>query len=187
MIFAEHLHRRQTRKSTATPYISHPLAVASLVLEAGGSEDEAIAALLHDVIEDCGDQYPGGRPALRQSIRNRFGDAVLNIVNQCTDDDEFPKHAWKARKQAYLRRLEEAGAEVLRVACADKLHNARASLADCRRGGVSIWRRLGARSLEDQFWYYDSLLRIFHSRGAGWLVVELDAVVREWKAMSRRG
>jgi (p)ppGpp synthase/HD superfamily hydrolase len=187
LLFASSLHRGQHRKGTTIPYLSHLLGVTGLVLESGGDEDEAIAALLHDSIEDQGDEYPGGRAALRRCIAERFGDKVLAIVNACTDDDRFPKAAtaaeqsaalWKQRKQAYIARLASASPSVRRVACADKLHNTRSILADYRECGERVWERFRTRSREDQIWYYGELVRIF--RGSGKLAAELEIT---WKQL----
>ena len=116
-LFANQLHGGQMRKGTAIPYIAHLLAVTSIVLENGGDEDEAIAALLHDAIED-----QGGEPT-RQEIRRRFGNTVVAIVDGCSDADEFPKPPWRARKEAYIDHLRVTTASVRLVAGADKLHN----------------------------------------------------------------
>src|SRR5205085_9487458 len=124
LIFSTQLHASQSRKGSATPYIAHLLAVTALVLENGGNEDEAIAALLHDAIEDQ------GGVATREEIRRRFGDRVVEIVNGCTDAEVVPKPPWRPRKDAFIARLYEAPASVRLVVAADKLHNARSVLAD---------------------------------------------------------
>jgi (p)ppGpp synthase/HD superfamily hydrolase len=153
------LHRSQFRKGTEIPYLSHLLAVASLVLEDGGDEDQAIAALLHDAAED-----QGGRPTL-DSIRSEFGDRVASIVEACSDTYIQPKPPWRERKENYLEHLrKETSAEVLRVSAADKLHNARCIIADYRRGGESVWQRFNAGK-EDQAWYYGELSRIYREHG----------------------
>lgn len=153
------LHRSQFRKGTEIPYLSHLLAVASLVLEDGGDEDQAIAALLHDAVEDR-----GGRPTL-DSIRSEFGDRVASIVEACSDTDIQPKPPWRERKESYLGHLrKEPSAEVLRVSAADKLHNARCIVADYRRCGESVWQRFNAGK-EEQAWYYGELARIYRERG----------------------
>jgi (p)ppGpp synthase/HD superfamily hydrolase len=170
LLFASRLHRHQTRKGSDVPYISHLLGVASLVLEDRGTEDEAIAALLHDAIEDHGDGYPGGRDALRAAIASQFGEKVLEIVDACTDDEGYDKqdaYAWKQRKQAYINRFATSNASVRRVACADKLHNARSILADYGELGEGLWKRFRTRSRDDQFWYYGELLRIFRATNTG--------------------
>lgn len=118
------LHDGQLRKGTSIPYVSHLLAVSSLALEHGASEDEAIAALLHDAVEDA-----GGRPTL-EMIRARFGAAVADIVEGCTDSYEEPKPEWRPRKEAYLAHVAQASRSVRLVSASDKLHNARSILSD---------------------------------------------------------
>jgi (p)ppGpp synthase/HD superfamily hydrolase len=177
LLYALHLHAQQKRKGTTVPYISHLLAVAAIVLEDGGSEDEAIAALLHDAIED-----QGGEP-IRQEIRRRFGDKVVEIVNGCTDTDETPKPPWLERKKRYLEHLRGASPAVLRVSAADKLHNARAILSDLRRYSKAVWERFnGGR--EGTLWYYRRLVEVFRERGPNFLVAELDRVVSELEELA---
>ncbi|WP_119313948.1 HD domain-containing protein, partial [Calidithermus terrae] len=129
------LHMGQRRKGTDVPYLAHLLAVSAIVLEHGGGEDEAIAALLHDAAED-----QGGRETLER-IRRRFGERVAAVVEGCTDAWEEPKPPWRGRKEAYLAHLPGADAATRLVSCADKLHNARAVLADYRRLGEGLWAR----------------------------------------------
>lgn len=170
--YAAHLHRSQVRKATRVPYVAHLLAVASLVLEDGGDEDEVIAALLHDAVED-----QGGKPTLR-AIRARFGPRVARIVEGCTDADTVPKPPWRERKERYLARLRREPRSVLRVSAADKLHNARTLLGDYRRVGERLWARFtGGR--EGTLWYYRSLVRRFRARRIGFLGEELGRVVAE--------
>lgn len=158
--FAIELHRAQTRKGTAIPYVTHLFAVCSLVLEDGGSEDEAIAALLHDGPED-----QGGVAVLDQ-IRARFGDEVASMVAGLSDAMPAAgekKAAWRQRKAGYLRHLSEAPASVLKVSLADKLHNARSILVDLGTDGEAVWDRFNA-GRADQAWYYGELLRTFEQR-----------------------
>jgi (p)ppGpp synthase/HD superfamily hydrolase len=153
-LFAAEKHAGQARKASTIPYISHLMGVASLVLEAGGDEDLAIAALLHDVVEDC-----GGAPMLKE-VRRRFGKRVANVVDGCTDTDIDPKPPWRERKQNYLRHLRQADRDTRLVSAADKLHNVRSILADYRDEGESIWARFnGGR--EGTLWYYRVLLDEF--------------------------
>ena len=153
LTFAAELHSTQTRKGTDIPYVAHLLAVCGTVLENGGIEDEAIAALLHDGIED-----QGGAPT-REVIRARFGDRVVEIVDGCTDAEGEPKPPWRQRKEAYLAHLRDAPAAVLLVSAADKLHNARAVLTDYRELGEALWDRFnGGR--EGTLWYYQSLVDV---------------------------
>ncbi len=126
LVFATKLHAEHIRKQTDIPYISHLIAVAGLVLEHGGGRDEAIGALLHDSIEDCGVKYQGGVAALRVRIASDFGPLVLAIVEGCTDSDSNQKPPWLERKERYVAHIRHAPAAVRLVSCADKLHNARA-------------------------------------------------------------
>jgi GTP pyrophosphokinase len=153
--FALGTHGDQARKGTTVPYITHLLAVAALVGESGGSETEMVAALLHDAVEDG-----GGAPVLEE-IRQRFGSDVAMIVDGCTDDDSGAgKAPWLERKRGHLEHLAQAPLSVLRVACADKLHNAAAIARDFRDQGPSVFQRFrGDR--EGTLWYYRSLARIF--------------------------
>jgi len=179
LVFAAHLHARQTRKGTHIPYIAHLMAVAGLVLENGGDEDEAIAALLHDAVEDQ------GGAATRENIRRRFGDRVVEIVDGCTDSDEVPKPPWRVRKEAFLARLPQASSSVRLVSAADKLHNARTILADYRSMGDSVWERFtGGKS--GTLWYYRALVDAFRAAGASPLVEELARVVAELEQATRQ-
>jgi (p)ppGpp synthase/HD superfamily hydrolase len=176
--YAEGLHARQIRKGTKIPYISHLMSVAALVLEDLGDEDEAIAGLLHDAVEDQGGQ------ATLQEIRQRFGDKVARIVWGCTDSDLVPKPPWRERKERYLAHIREAEPAVRRVSSADKLHNARSILADYRVLGDELWGRFTAGK-EDTLWYYRSLVEAFRDAGGGRLVDELDLVVSELERLAR--
>jgi GTP pyrophosphokinase len=159
LLFAAELHEGQVRKGTTTPYISHLLAVAALVLEAGGDEEEAIAALLHDGPEDR-----GGRRTLER-IRERFGDRVAAIVEGCSDTLETPKPPWRPRKEAYIAHLRgHADRSQRLVSLCDKLHNLRAILADYRRVGESLWDRFRA-GREEILWYHRSLLEVYRASG----------------------
>jgi (p)ppGpp synthase/HD superfamily hydrolase len=175
LAYATEVHAGQSRKGTPVPYVSHVLAVCSLVLEDGGVEDEAIAALLHDAVEDG-----GGRPRL-DDIRRRFGDRVAEIVWACSDTDETPKPPWKERKTRYIAHVREAGPEARRVSCADKLHNARSILRDYRVLGERVWDRFSA-SAEENLWYYRELVLAFGQPDRSPLVGELERVVSELEA-----
>ena len=167
--FALTIHAAQTRKGTDTPYISHLLAVAGIVLEHGGDEDQAIAALLHDAVEDQGaHQEP--------VIAARFGPRVARIVRGCTDADTLPKPPWHARKQAYLDHLAEAGPDVLLVSAADKLHNARAICADLKQHGAAVFDRFKGGQ-DGTLWYYIELVQRFRWLMPGPLTSELAAAV----------
>jgi (p)ppGpp synthase/HD superfamily hydrolase len=169
--YAHEVHREQTRKGTSAPYIGHLMGVASIVLDDGGTEDEAIAALLHDAPED-----QGGRTRLDE-IRTRFGDQVARIVEDCTDSWESPKPDWLQRKQAYVQHARHLSAASLRVSAADKVHNAYAILRDLRNTGEQVWERFNAGP-DDVIDYYESLVRAYRQAGGGKLVDELDRIVR---------
>ena len=179
-LFAAEKHASQTRKKTDVPYISHLMSVASLVLEAGGGEDEGVAALLHDVVEDC-----GGHPVLEE-IRQRFGDRVAEIVRGCTDAYTIPKPPWKQRKLDYLEVLRRAGEDVRLVSAADKLHNVRSILADYRREGDSVWERFSGRR-EGTLWYYRAVLDVLRKGKTNRLVDELERVVTELETLATKG
>lgn len=164
------LHATQVRKGTAIPYVSHLLGVSSIALEHGATEDEAIAALLHDAVEDA-----GGRPTLAM-IRERFGDAVAEIVDGCTDAYEEPKPDWRPRKEAYLAHLADASHSVRLVSASDKLHNARSILCDLRLHGPALWGRFTA-GRDGSLWYYRALVLAFAEHGRTPLVDELDRTV----------
>jgi (p)ppGpp synthase/HD superfamily hydrolase len=152
--FAHQLHRAQTRKGTRIPYISHLLAVSAIVVEHGGDEDQAVAALLHDAAED-----QGGEATLAE-IRWRFGDGVATIVSDCTDAWTEPKPAWRPRKEAYLAKLPVKPVRSLLVSLADKTHNAEAILFDYRELGDALWPRFNG-GVEGTRWYYDTLSKVY--------------------------
>jgi (p)ppGpp synthase/HD superfamily hydrolase len=166
-------HDGQVRKGTSIPYIAHPMGVASIALEYGADEDQAIAALLHDAVEDGGAEY-------EQEIRERFGARVADLVMGCTDgipDATGQKPPWKQRKEKYLAHLEMATSDVLLVSGSDKLHNARAILADLHTVGVSVFDRFTA-SKEESLWYYTTLSEIFSRRGIPVAAALADAVAQ---------
>lgn len=175
---ARTLHGGQRRKGGDIPYLAHLLAVAALVIEDGGDEDEAIAGLLHDAVED-----QGGAETLKQ-IGLQFGAKVGAIVEACSDTDEIPKPPWRGRKEAYIAHLGTAERSVLRVSLADKLHNARAILFDLRGQGSTLWDRFTTATAEDQLWYYGALADAFAAREAGPMAVELRRVVEEIRAQA---
>lgn len=169
--YAREVHAGQDRKGTGVPYISHLLGVASIVLDDGGTEDDAIAALLHDSAEDH-----GGRSRLAD-IRSRFGDAVATIVEDCTDSWETPKPPWTERKRAYAEHARSLPRTSLRVSAADKVHNTYAILRDLRNEGEAVWTRFSAAP-DDVMAYYQSLVRSYREAGGGRLVDELERIVR---------
>jgi (p)ppGpp synthase/HD superfamily hydrolase len=178
LILAVQWHAGQVRKETTIPYIAHLLGVASIVLEQGADEDEAIAALLHDAVED-----QGGVIALGE-IRRRFGDRVAEIVAGCTDAWTTPKPPWRERKEAYIAHLRQASASVRLVSAADKLHNARSILADYRASGDALWSRFNGGK-EGTLWYYRALVETLQAADPTPLVEELDRVVSEIERLAR--
>ena len=170
--WAVHLHARQARKGSTIPYVTHLMIVAATVLEYGGSETQAIAALLHDAAED-----QGGQPTL-DMIRTRFGNAVADIVETCTDTFEIPKPDWKPRKQAYLDRLRHHAGDAKLVATADKLHNFSTTRDDLRREGDAAWRKFNAPK-EGQLWYFRGCVDALAAPGRTSIVEKLAAVVED--------
>ena len=156
MAYATDAHKEQVRKSTDIAYISHPFGVASLVIEAGGDEDQAIAGLLHDVAEDC-----GGEPRLVE-IAELFGERVAHIVRGCSDSlvvDEDKKAPWRQRKAVHIQHLRSSNADVLLVTAADKTHNARAIATDIQSIGSMVWDRFNS-DREQILWYYNSVYTV---------------------------
>ena len=177
LLYATHVHGGQVRKGTSVPYVAHLLAVAATVLEYGGSEDMAIAALLHDAVED-----QGGEPRL-SDIRNRFGDRVADIVRSCSDSvanasSGQPKEDWSNRKTLYIKHLKSVDKKTLLVSLSDKIHNARSILRDLRKPeiGTSVWRRF-KKSKDESLWYYRELANAFQKLLPGQLANELADIV----------
>jgi len=175
--YACDLHATQTRKGKDVPYISHLMGVAAIVLEQGGTENQAIGALLHDAVED--------QDVTVKEIQKRFGDEVAEIVEGCTDAEGEPKPEWRGRKEKYIAHLREAGPSVRLVAAADKLYNARNILEDYRIVGESLWDRFTGEK-EGTLWYYRTLAKTFReiypsplTDELGRVVSELDQLVRE--------
>lgn len=166
-------HDGQKRKGTSIPYIAHPMGVASIALEHGADEDQAMAALLHDAVEDGGIEYA-------QRIREQFGDRVADIVQGCTDgvpDATGAKEAWLIRKERYIAHLKEASDEVLLVSGSDKLHNARAIVEDLLCVGPVVFDRFTATKAQT-LWYYETLAEVFTNRGAPIAQAMSDTVQR---------
>jgi (p)ppGpp synthase/HD superfamily hydrolase len=153
-------HGKQTRKGSDIPYLGHLLSVAGLVIDADGSQTQAIAALLHDAAED-----QGGEATLVE-IREKFGTEVEEIVRDCSDTFQTPKPPWRQRKENYIRHLPDASDEVLLVSLADKLHNARALLRDFRDVGGELWERFNVKDPREHLWYYQELLKVYRDRGS---------------------
>ena len=181
LVWVNGLFREIPRKSTSIPYMSHLLAVAALVLEDGGDEDEAIAALLHDVLEDKGMENRG-------EIRDRFGERVDSIVLGCTDADRSKGEDSWTRKMRAIEHLTDAPAEVLRVSIADKLHNARSIVRDLQTIGEVLWSRFNV-GRDQQLTYYRMLVNAFYARrgGGDWMARELDRTVQRMHALSGVG
>lgn len=162
--YAATVHREQSRKGTRVPYLTHLLGVASLVLEDGGDEDEGIAGLLHDAVEDGGTDMA----AMLSAIETRFGARVAELVDACTDVDvrdrpDRSARTWRSRKQHTIDALAEADEPAARVMLADKLHNLRTMLTDLAEEGSAFWERFNA-GRDDQLWYYESLAAVARSR-----------------------
>jgi len=172
LVYATELHADQRRKISGVPYVSHLLRVAGIAIGHGADEDEAIAALLHDAVEDQG----GAR--VREEIRRRFGDRVVEIIDGCTDSDQQPKPPWRDRKKAYLARLKRASPSVRLVSGSDKLDNSRSVLISYRWLGESLWEKF-AGGRDGLLWYYRSVVEILKEAGTSPLVDELDRVVSE--------
>jgi (p)ppGpp synthase/HD superfamily hydrolase len=167
LAWAVDAHGTQRRKGSDVPYHAHLLGVASIVLEDGGDEEDAIAAILHDLVEDT--------PTTVADVRARFGDRVARIVDACTDAYSRPKPPWRPRKEAYFARLRAAQPDELRVALADKLYNLRSTVLDYREQGEDLWRKFGG----DQLWYYAEVASIFRERVPGRMSAELDRTLAE--------
>jgi (p)ppGpp synthase/HD superfamily hydrolase len=180
LAYAARLHGRQIRKRTERPYIGHLLSVTSIVIEYGGDEEMAIAALLHDAVED-----QGGLPRLRE-IRRKFGERVAHIVDGCTDSYSEPKPPWLERKRAYVERVASEPADVRLVSAADKLSNARETLYEFRLHGDSVFERFAGKK-DGTLWYYRSLVDAFRNAGSNPLVEELDRVVTELVGLAAAG
>lgn len=169
--FALEQHRDHRRKATDVPYVAHLLGVASLVLEAGGDEEAAIAALLHDVVEDCG--------VTPEELEATFGPVVAGLVVECTDEDEHTISSSPARKVAGVRKVPTLSPAAAVVFAADKLHNARSILTDLREVGDSLWDRFNVPKT-DQLSYYRGLTKALGQRPEGGvrrLAAELRGVV----------
>src|SRR5213595_2096726 len=178
LIYATRAHGNQTRKKTGIPYIAHILGVTALALEYGANETEAIGALLHDTVEDC-----GGAERLRD-IRERFGADVAGIVDGCTDTYETPKPPWLERKRAYIDDLKNSDGSTRLVSASDKLHNTRAILAELRRHGLQVFERFSGKK-DGTLWYYRALVTEFREHGDhADLVDEVDRVVTQIEKLS---
>jgi (p)ppGpp synthase/HD superfamily hydrolase len=174
---ASRLHAGQTRKQSPVPYIAHLLGVAALVIEDGGDEDEAIAALLHDAPED-----QGGEETLAL-IEEQFGERVARIVADCSDTFEKPKPPWRERKQTHLARLGDTEPDTCRVMLADKLYNARTILNDLHREGDAAWEKFNGGK-QGTLWYYREMHALLSARLPGELADQLGRVIEEIERLS---
>ncbi len=177
LVFATQLHANQNRKASSTPYIAHLLGVTVLVLEAGGDEDQAIAALLHDAVE-----HQGGMQTF-EIIRTRFGERVARIVDGCTDAYQLPKPPWKERKEEYIEHLRNVPADVRLVSLADKVHNAHAILADLRQQGSQTCDKFNGGK-QGTLWYYHTLAEVFQATGDDPLTSEFNRLVVEMERLA---
>lgn len=175
--YAARLHANQVRKRTERPYIGHLLSVTSIVIEYGGDEEMAIAALLHDAVED-----QGGMSRLRE-IRRKFGARVARIVDGCTDSYTEPKPPWRERKRAYIRRVAAEPEDVRLVSAADKLSNVRETIHDRRVHGDSVFERFQGKKA-GTLWYYRALVEVFRKAGPTPLVAELERAVSELESQA---
>lgn len=180
---ASQIHARQLRKGTAIPYLAHLMSVAALVLEHGGDEDAAIAALLHDSVEDADDGA-----AVAATISDEFGDRVADIVLACSDAIAVPgqhKAPWRERKAGYIARLaDERDPSVLLVSACDKLHNARTIVADLRATGSATWQRFSQKDPAAQLWNYKSLAATYAGRVPPGLADELNRVISKMESLA---
>lgn len=177
LLFAVALHREQRRKVNNAPYIGHLLRVCGIVLEYGGTEDEAIAALLHDALEDQ------NRPGLAEEILQRFGPTVLSIVRACSDTEVQPKPPWRERKESFLERLRTANAAVRLIQAADKLDNVTTLLGQYRVFGSEIWEKFnGGR--DGTLWYYRRVAEILSWASENPLILELVKRVEELEGLA---
>ena len=175
---ALNFHREQTRKGGTVPYIAHVLAVTSIVQECGGTEDDAIAALLHDAVDN------GGGWDAYEDISRKFSVKVADIVLNCTDTMEFPKPPWRERKDAFLSGLPNVSDSARLVIAADKLHNARCLLADLRSQGDEVWERFSGGK-EGTLWYYRAVAETLKKAGPHLLAAELGRVVGELEQVAQ--
>lgn len=173
------MHAAQKRKGTEIPYLTHLLGACSIALDHGATEDEAIAALLHDAIEDV-----EPREAARAAVDN-FGPEVRRIVEACSQIDTGPKAPWRERRERYIRHLADADRSVLLVSASDKLSNARAIIADLRTIGPAVWSRFSVPR-DETLWYYGSLVTAFRANPAHLppLIDELDRTVTEMERLA---
>jgi (p)ppGpp synthase/HD superfamily hydrolase len=180
LTYATRIHGGKLRKKTRVPYIAHILGVTAIAMEYGANETEAIAALLHDAVEDCGGAKRLG------DIERKFGKTVAQIVEGCTDTDQTPKPPWLERKKAYVTHVRRAPMPTKLVSAADKLHNVRAILMDYRKEGERLWSRFNGRK-QGALWYYRALVNAFNGQRIQPLVQELDRTLTTLELLSNNG
>ncbi len=178
LVYATRVHGGQLRKKTKIPYIGHLLGVTAIAMEYGANETEAIGALLHDAVEDC------GGAARQEEIEEKFGRAVGDIVAGCTDTAETPQPPWRERKEKYIAHLATASASTRLVSASDKLHNSQAIVHRLREEGDDVWSRFKGGK-EGALWYYRSLVGAFRQHGTSALIDELDRVVTEMERLAK--
>jgi len=179
LIYATRAHGDQMRKKTGIPFTAHILGVTAIAMEYSATETEAIGALLHDTVEDCGARNDCA------DIREKFGDDVARIVDGCTDTCETPKPPWLERKRAYIEHLKKSDSSTRLVSASDKLHNTRAILAELRRHGLEVFERFSGKK-DGTLWYYRTLVTAFRQHGDhADLIDELDRVVTEIEQVVR--
>jgi (p)ppGpp synthase/HD superfamily hydrolase len=177
LVYATRVHGGQLRKKTKIPYIGHLLGVTAIAMEYGANETEAIAALLHDAVEDC------GGPERQREIEEKFGKEVGAIVAGCTDTDQTPKPPWRERKEKYIAHLKNASASTRLVSASDKLHNSQAIVHNLREEGDEVWERFKSGK-DGALWYYRALVTAFREHGDSALIDELDRVVSEMERLA---
>jgi (p)ppGpp synthase/HD superfamily hydrolase len=180
LVYSTRIHGGRLRKKTRIPYIAHIIGVTAIAMEYGANETEAIAALLHDAIEDG-----GGAKRLRD-IERKFGKDVARIVEGCTDTDQAQKPPWLERKKTYLAHVRHASIPTKLVSASDKLHNVRAILMDYRKEGEGLWSRFNAGK-QGALWYYRALVNAFSGKRIQPLVQELDRTLTELELLSNNG
>jgi (p)ppGpp synthase/HD superfamily hydrolase len=181
LVYATRIHGGQLRKKTKIPYIGHILGVTAIAMEYGANETEAIAALLHDAVEDC-----GGKKRLRD-IEKIFGKAVARIVDGCTDTYEKPKPPWLERKKKYVTHVRHAPVATKLVSASDKLHNVRACLMTYRQEGERLWSRFSGGK-QGTLWYYRALVTAFgKNRRITSLVEEIDRTLTALESLANTG
>ena len=180
--FVTKLHKEQNRKGTSIPYISHLLAVASIVIEHSNSEDEVIGALLHDAVED----HPH-EGKTKEDIKTLFGDKILSLVLECSDSEVIPKPPWEKRKEKYIDHVKSISSSAQLISLADKLHNSRTILRDYKEVGEKLWVRFTGKK-DGTLWYYRTLVNTYKDINnlPNSLVSEIDEIVTSLEDLSNQ-